>query len=380
MNKLAAVPFFIGLLATMPFFLFYDQYGTVEVLFHMALKAVIWKLMLSGWNDNTQSIESKAFGELLRLNNAFGSDQPLDEFRRQIDDFGAILPPRSDVVEEHFHIRTLDGYDMEAAWFIPPESSSSKQVVLYSHGGGYFSGSIRSHSGFCSHLAYKTQAKVLLYEYRRAPEYPLPTAVEDAITVYRWLTNDVQGVDASSVVVAGDSAGGGLSLLLMQHILHEAQQGNSAAAMPAAAVLISPWTDLSCQRESWTKNAVTDVMVSPQIGSVWVPRLLRANASEPSVQNEPLEAADPRVSPLFGPMRGLPPLYVVAGGAEVVLSDSVDFVDKAEEAGCDVTLQVVPKMQHIFPLFMGIFPEATKEVDEIACFIRAHLPACSACV
>lgn len=193
----------------------------------------------------------------------------------------------------------------------------------------------------------------LLYEYRLAPEHPFPTALDDSVAAYRWLLT--QGVSPSQIVFAGDSAGGGLCLATL---LALKDQG---ILLPAAAVAISPWTDLKCIGESYRTNAKR--CLSP--AGTWTA------FSKHYVGNH--DPCSPWISPLYGDLHGLPPTLIYVGGDEILRDDSICFAEKAKDAGVDVTLKVGEGMFHCFAVCPPMFPEATQAMEEICAFIKMQL-------
>jgi len=192
---------------------------------------------------------------------------------------------------------------------------------------------------------------VLLPEYRLAPEHPFPAAIDDALAVWRWLRN-LPGLSASALAVAGDSARGGLAVAMMTALR------DAAGDLPAAAVLISPWTDLSCSGASMAERADDD--------PIFVPETLRQLAAAY------LAGADPRTplaSPLFARLNGLPPLLIQVGTAELLLSDAEELAKSASAAGVDVTVQAGEGLPHVYPAMLGT-PEAAEATDQAGTFLR----------
>lgn len=238
-------------------------------------------------------------------------------------------------------------------WVVFPESSP-KGVILYFHGGGYNSGSLASHRSLVATLAHAAGTRLLHIAYRLAPEHPFPAAVEDAIASYRWLI--AQGVHPDQIVVAGDSAGGGLALALLVSLR------DSGDPLPAGAVCLSPWLDLTCSGASWQSNAKKDLMLDP--GSI------RASAQLY------LAGADPRhplASPLFADLHHLPPILIQVGSHELLLSEAQSFTERARATGVNVTLEIWEGMQHEWQFATHYLPESRKAVQQIGQFIRQCL-------
>ena len=245
---------------------------------------------------------------------------------------------------------TING--LTAEWILPPGATKDK-VIFFVHGGGYVSGSCSDHRIHVSKFVEGSKIGALLFEYRLAPEHPYPAALDDSVAAYRWLLD--QGVSPANVVFAGDSAGGGLCLATL---LALRDQG---IPLPAAAVALSPWTDLTCAGESYHTNA--QKCLSPT--GTWTA------FSQHYARDHDLSL--PWISPLYGNLQGLPPILLYVGGDEILLDDSVQFAEKAKAAGVDVTLKVGQGLFHYFPVCAPLFPEATQAMAEICTFIRRQL-------
>jgi monoterpene epsilon-lactone hydrolase len=240
------------------------------------------------------------------------------------------------------------------AEMVATESSDPHRHVLYLHGGAYTIGSPRLYRHFTWRLANAARARVLAIDYRLAPEHPFPAALEDALAAYRWLLG--QGADPRRLAVAGDSAGGGLTLAALMKLRDE------GAPLPVAAVAMSPWTDLALTGRSLHANAASD----PMLIAAEVPRLARFYVPES-------EARNPYASPLYGDPAGLPATFIQVGSDEILRDDAVRMAEKMKAAGCEVELQVWPRMPHVFQVLAAVVPEARRAMAEIARFLRANL-------
>jgi monoterpene epsilon-lactone hydrolase len=251
-------------------------------------------------------------------------------------------------------ITRLDADGVPAAWVVP-SGLDTKRIVLYLHGGGYNAGSITSHLPLTSNIALAAKARILAIDYRLAPEHLFPAAVEDALKAYQWLLKGA--VQANQIVIAGDSAGGGLTLSLLLSLREK------GLPLPAAAVCLSPWTDLTCSSESWETNAKMDFMLEKK-STVKAAKLYLGDADPRS----------PLASPLYADPAGLPPLLILVGSEEVLLSDSTRFAEKARLAGVDITLENWKGMQHVWPFAASLLPEGRQAVNRIGEFIIQHYP------
>lgn len=229
-------------------------------------------------------------------------------------------------------------------------------TLFFVHGGGYSIGSLRTHRRLASDLARASGLRALSIGYRLAPEHLFPAAVEDAAAAYRWLLDS--GLDANRIVLAGDSAGGGLCLAALMKLRDE------GAAMPAAVACLSPWTDLAATGASVYTRAAHDPILDARDLHTFAQRYLGE--------------ADPRnplASPLYGDLRGLPPLLIHAGTAEILLDDSTRLASRARDAGVDVTLHVADDMVHAWHYYAGLFPEGEEAILKVGEYIRARLTA-----
>ncbi|RSK31693.1 alpha/beta hydrolase [Hymenobacter metallilatus] len=238
---------------------------------------------------------------------------------------------------------------MPAEW-VRPAGADTSRVLLYLHGGGYVLGSLNTHRALVGTLAQRCGVTALAINYRKAPEYPFPAALEDALLAYRWLL--AQGYAPTNIIVAGDSAGGGLALALLVALR------DAGEALPAAAVGLSPWTDLMlpsgrlrqvCQEESQVLEAL-------EIRG-WGPLYAAATSLK-----------HPLLSPVHAHLHGLPPLLIQISNAEVLGDDVQRFAEKARAAGTPVTLQVFDGLVHWWHLFWRLLPEARTALDQVAAF------------
>ncbi|MFP5441947.1 MAG: alpha/beta hydrolase [Gammaproteobacteria bacterium] len=225
--------------------------------------------------------------------------------------------------------------------------------ILYLHGGAYISGGSRSHVPIAGQLANAAGATAWLIDYRLAPEFPYPAAVDDALAAYRGLLD--MKIPAAKIAIAGDSAGGGLSLATTLAIR------DAGLPLPAALALLSPWTDLTLSGESMQSK----IAVDPMLGPLWLEWAAGMYA-------EGTLRTAPGVSPLFADLGGFPPLLVHVGSDEVLLDDSTFLARRAADAGVDVTLRVFDGLWHVFQAQAGMIDEADESVGEIGNFIRAR--------
>lgn len=231
--------------------------------------------------------------------------------------------------------------------------SPSQCTVLYLHGGGYILGGCATHRNLVARVALAAGARMLLPEYRLAPENPYPAAVHDAIAAYRSVI--ARGVAPSSLVVMGDSSGGGLAAALLLSLR------DGGVPLPAAAVLLSPWTDLTLSGNSYRTRATADpidrLQALRRMAALYVPMG---------------DMREPLVSPLFGDLRGLPPVLTQVGDHEVLLDDSVRFTEGLRHAGNHVELEIWPEMWHGWHMAAPLLPEANDAIARVGDYIRRH--------
>ena len=245
---------------------------------------------------------------------------------------------------------TING--LSAEWILPAHATKDK-MIFFVHGGGYVSGSCTDHRIHAAKFVKGSDVGALLFEYRLAPEHPFPAALDDTVTAYRWLLG--QGISSSNIVFAGDSAGGGLCLATLLALRDQ------NIPLPAAAVAVSPWTDLKCTGESYQSNA--GKCLSPE--GTWT-------AFSKHYVGEH-DARLPWISPLYGDLHGLPSLLIYAGADEILRDDAIRFAQKAKEAGVEVIVRIGEGMFHCYPVCAPLFPEATRAMEEICAFIKTHL-------
>jgi acetyl esterase/lipase len=233
-------------------------------------------------------------------------------------------------------------------------TSREDRHVLYLHGGGYCYGSPSLYRDFAWRIADATEASVLCLDYRLAPEHPFPAAIDDAANAYRSLL--AEGADPKRIIVMGDSAGGGLvfgSLLKLR---------DDGAPLPAAAVALSPWTDLTMTSESSRLNVKRDPMLS--VGPARVLASWYAAGAD---------LRTPYASPLFGDLTGLPPSLIQVGSDEILLDDATGMAERLRAAGCQSDVEIWPRMPHVWQLYALIMPEAQRAIERIGSFVRPHL-------
>jgi monoterpene epsilon-lactone hydrolase len=238
-------------------------------------------------------------------------------------------------------------------WITPP-GVSVQSVILYLHGGGGTLGWYNIERRMVAHISRAAATRALAVDYRLAPEYPFPAALQDCLAAYRWLLSN--GTSARNIVIAGGSLGGNLALATLLSLR------DAGDPLPAAAVCLSPITDLEGTGESFTTKE------DPGAPAAFALSMARQYAGHQDMRS-------PLLSPHYGDLRGFPPLLIQVGEDEIVLSDAKRLADSARAAGVDVNLMIWPKMWHGWHLFVPYLPEALQAVRAIGTFIREHATA-----
>jgi acetyl esterase/lipase len=247
----------------------------------------------------------------------------------------------------------VDADGVPAMW-CTPGGCAVDRVLLYLHGGGYVVGSMYAARKLAGHLARAAGVRALVIDYRLAPEDPHPAPLEDAVTAYRWLLDE--GVQPGHVVLAGESAGGGLCTAAAIKLRDDGEP------LPAAIVPISPWYDVELTGESVDENASTDVLVQRGLAETMADLFMGDGSPR-----------DPLANPLHADLTGLPPVLIHVGSTEALLDDSRRFAARAEASGTDVTIEVVPDVQHAFPYSAGRTRKADRAVERIGDWVRPKL-------
>jgi epsilon-lactone hydrolase len=254
-------------------------------------------------------------------------------------------------IPKEIHCQPVKINDMTAEWITC--SAARNGVILYLHGGAYALGSINVHREYLARLAITTQLKVLAINYRLAPEHPFPAALEDSLMAYRWLLS--QGHASSCIVIAGDSAGGGLTLSTLVSLR------DAGDSLPACAVCLSPWVDLTFSSKSIHTKARVDPILNANVLEIYS----RYYAGD-------FERNLPLISPVFADLKGLPPLLIHAGTNEILLDEGIQISENARSVGVDVTLETWKDMFHAFQV-IPFLPETQRSLDKIERFISGNI-------
>ena len=271
------------------------------------------------------------------------------ESRKFYDALMEGVRPRADVTFESATIGDVPG-----VW-VHPASSRSDEAILHVHGGGFVEGSATAYRHLVGHIAARANTKAFVPDYRLAPEYPFPAAVDDVLAVYSGM--DANGV--RRIAVTGDSAGGNLALVLAWCIATKAVHSKASLV---GAVALSPLTDLTLSGASYEERADADpYFTKEQLADVVNAYLRGANAN------------DPLASPLQGQFSGLPPIRIHVGDDEVLLDDSRRYVERARVEGIDARLDVWTGMPHVFVASIGMLKASAQALDAIGTFLTERL-------
>ena len=269
------------------------------------------------------------------------------KIRRLWNRFGRLL-----ITARGVHVESDEINGLYAEWLTPKDRMDGK-LMLYLHGGGYVVGGCDMHRQMVSHIARAGRIRTLLPEYRLAPEHKFPAAIEDAVAIYKSLL-DI-GIKAEDIVLAGDSAGGGLAVATMLALR------DAGDRLPAAAVLLSPFLDVTGSGNSMQSRAAQDPWFRPKDLEIVANQYC-----------EPHQRRFPLVSPVFADVEGLSPLLIQVGDDEILLSDSERIADECIAAGIDVELEVWPEMWHVFQMFVGKMPESRRAIKRMGAYIQSR--------
>jgi acetyl esterase/lipase len=251
--------------------------------------------------------------------------------------------------EVHFEPTEISGVCAE--WVSLPGADEGR-VVLYLHGGSYIAGSPRTHRNLTFRIARAARARVLVLDYRLAPEHPFPAAVEDVLSAQRGLSSDTQ----LRLAWCGDSAGGGLMFAALRAASRE------GVPLPCAMAALSPWTDLACAGASFGTNEAHESMLSMA--------QLRGASAMYCAGRAP---DDPAISAAYGSFEAAPPCLVQVGQREILLDDARAVVARLGASGFAAELEVWPDVPHVWHMFAPLLPEARQAINRVGSFLSRHL-------
>ena len=269
--------------------------------------------------------------------------------RKRLDEVGSVWPVADDV-----ELAAVDINGVAGEYSIAPGSDPSR-ILMFFHGGGYCSGSIRSHRRLVTEAGRAAKMRTLAVGYRLAPEHPFPAAYEDALTAWQFLRD--QGIPAANIAIGGDSAGAGLTIALIG-TLRDAHE-----ELPACAWLISPWADLTMSGSTLASKAAADPLIHKEYLNELADAYLPAG----------MDRKDSRVSPLYAELAKFPPMLIQVGSEETLLDDATRFAAKAGAADVAVTLETWPHMIHAWPLWNAHLEPGRRALANAGAFIRMHM-------
>lgn len=291
--------------------------------------------------------EREAVLAFLKANDA-PPDMSLADQRARMDSLANFFP-----VPDGTEVEPAALGDVKGEW-VRARRARRDAVLLYLHGGGYVTGSPASHRHLAAAISEAASVAVFSADYRLAPEHPFPAAVDDAVAAYEGLLDS--GIPAAKIAIAGDSAGGGLTIATL------VAARDKGLPMPACAVAISPWADLSQGGESYRARLKRDPMITkPGLDAMAAAYLGAASAKTPLA------------SPLFADLKGLPPLLIQVGSEEALHDDSMQLKTRADTAGVDVSAESWGGMVHVWHIFHPILSEGRDAVARIGAFVKTHL-------
>ncbi len=291
------------------------------------------------------------FGLKLALNYCFPLNATPELMRKRFDKFTGASREK---LQKQFPNATFESVSIKER---PAEligaGKDSGICILYLHGGGYFSGSIRAYRRFLLKLAYRCQAQILIVDYRLAPEHPYPAALDDAQAAFLYLQKRFSN---SKIIVGGDSAGGGLALATLLKMRDQNQN------LPDRVFCISPWADLQGTGRSLDYNDRNDVWLSRKHLTKWAPWYHTSN--DPKL---------PYLSPVYGNLKNCPPILLMAGDQEVLLDDSTRLYEIGLRDGCRATLHIGRGMHHDWFLSLPWLSESKKALSVLYGFVRSEV-------
>jgi acetyl esterase/lipase len=293
--------------------------------------------------------QQEALDAILRQS-AFPVGSDVDEQRRLLRELTSAQPLPGDVTVT---AAALGGVPTAE---IAIDGIEPRHVVLYFHGGVYVIGDAFLAADLASQIGRRTRAKVISVDYRLAPEYPYPAAVDDALAAYEALLRN--GTAPSDIAFAGESAGGGLAIATL---VNAREHG---LPLPAAAFVMSPYADLTLSGTTMETKREADPLLSRELLQ---PRVTDYTSGQ--------DAARGLVSPIFADLSGLPPVIIQAGTHEVLLDDAVRLARQAAIADVKVTLDITPGVPHVFQAYHPILDEAAAALDRAGELLSAHLAA-----
>ena len=294
------------------------------------------------------STEQRETLDAILRQSAFPDDSDVNEQRRALRELLSAQPLPADVTVTAAELGGVPTAEITVDGIEP------RHVVLYFHGGVYVMGDAALAADLASQVGRRTRANVISVDYRLAPEHPYPAAVDDALAAYEALLES--GTDPSDIAFAGESAGGGLAVATLVNAR------DRGLPLPAAVYVMSPYADLTLAGATMETKRDLDPLMSRERLQARIPDY---TAGE--------DAALGLISPIFADLSGLPPLVIQAGSHEVLLDDAVRLARQAASADVEVTLDITPRVPHVFQAYHGILDEGAAALDRAGQLLSAHL-------
>jgi monoterpene epsilon-lactone hydrolase len=294
------------------------------------------------------SAEQRENLEAILRQSAFPVDSDVNQQRQQLRELASAQPLPAELTVT---AAALGGVPTAE---ITVDGVEPRHVVLYFHGGVYVIGDAFQAAELASQIGRRTRAKVISVDYRLAPEHPYPAAVDDALAAYEALLRN--GTAPSDIVFAGESAGGGLAVATLVNAR------DHGLPLPAAAFAMSPYADLTLAGTTMETKRGADPLLSRELLQ---PRVTDYLAGQ--------DAALGLISPIFADLSGLPPLIIQAGTHEVLLDDAIRLARQAATADVQVTLDITPRVPHVFQAYHAILDEAAAALDRAGQLLSALL-------
>lgn len=299
-----------------------------------------------------------------------------------ISNYSNVDPNKQIEIPKEIKIKNIKVHGIECDW-VTKENSDPNKRMLYIHGGSFIGGDIKTYRPLLAYLVQHTDISILSVNYRKAPEYPFPSALEDCEDVYSWLVeNSINGKSrADKIFLMGDSAGGNLSTSLLLKIK------NSHLPLPNVVYLVSPILDLLAKSPSINSNSNFEPIIDKKGLKLGLPLVyIKGNEvleiKEKSIKTlfklvsllieSKTKLKNPLVSPIYGDLSGLPPIYIHTGEMEMLRDESLIFAEKAKKVGVSVSVKIWPDMIHAFIAFAGYLPEAEMCLNEIITSINEY--------
>lgn len=274
----------------------------------------------------------------------------IEQGRAAYDARGDLFPLADDV-----RVEQVSAHGVPAEWTSTPVADTA-EVILYLHGGGFIWGSLKSHRHLVSEVGRAATMRTLALQYRLAPEFPFPQALEDAVSGYRFLLDS--GFKPREIAIAGDSAGAGLAVALLVRLKQ------LSLPQPACALLLSPWADMTATADSYSRNAARDPVLDRETMQFLAGQYLGQRPRE-----------TPLASPVFADLSGIAPITILVGATEALLDDAIALTRATGLADVSVRLEIWPKMFHVWLTYHQVLAQGRQGVARAGRLLREAMEA-----